>query len=169
MVRLAGVIRSRAPGQPVAVLSPRLADAFPLVLYSGARWALRAPHLWCLQALLPDATESAPRSDAERACVAPVGEDLARSQPALILVRRQVPDGPADLRFDYLRALLRDPDFRRQLERYELTDSVAGFDVYRRRRGPVPVAFCRFHTSARCCPGGLEGKDSLDFRLGHDV
>ena len=126
MLEVAGVVRSRAAGQPIAVLSPRLADAFPLVLYSGTRWASRLPNLWCIQSV-------AAESPVERWCVGSVGEDLERQRPALVLVRRWSPEGPADLRFDFVAPLRADPRFTREFGWYEPVESVADFVMYRRR------------------------------------
>jgi hypothetical protein len=126
MVSAARELRSRAPGMTVAVLSPRLADAFPLMVYARARWGLRLPHLWCLE---PEAQTAGVAAW----CAATVGEDLERSRPALLLIRRWEPDGPADLRYDFMARLRQDPRAARELERYEVVDSVGPFSVLDRR------------------------------------
>ncbi|MBA3495648.1 MAG: hypothetical protein H0T86_00905 [Gemmatimonadales bacterium] len=129
MLRAAAEVRALAAGRPIAVLSPRLADAFPLVLYSGTMWALRVPHLWCIQA-----RPGQVRSAAERWCVHAVGEDLARRQPPVVLLRRWSAAGPADLSFDFSRALREDKGFEHQFRSYGLTGTVSDFLVYRRIR-----------------------------------
>lgn len=125
MVATARLVRDEAAGRPIAVLSPRLADAFPLVPYSGATWALRLPNLWCI-------ASAAAEGPAERWCVRSVGEDLARSRPALVLVRRWSPAGPPDIGFDFMAPLRADSQVAAQLGSYERADSVADFVVYRR-------------------------------------
>lgn len=127
MFETAGRVRRLAVGQPIAVLSPRLADAFPLVLYSGTQWALRLPHLWCLRV-------SSARGSyrAEQWCARAVGEDLGRIHPSLVLVRRWSPHGPVDLAFDFMKKLEADAEFERQFNAYNLTDSTSGFLIYRR-------------------------------------
>jgi hypothetical protein len=132
MVEVAAAVRSRAALRPIAVLSPRLADAFPLVLYSGTTWGLRVPHLWCIQGV-------AAESPAERWCVGSVGEDLERLHPALVLVRRWSPGGPADLSFDFVAPLRADPRFEREFGWYEPVDTVADFVMYRRRVSAGPT------------------------------
>jgi len=132
MVETAAMIRSRAAGRPIAVLSPRLADAFPLVLYSGTTWGLRVPNLWCIQSV-------AAETPAERWCVGSVGEDLERQRPELVLVRRWSPEGPADLGFDFMAPLRADPRFEREFSWYEPVDTVADFEMYRRRLSAAPT------------------------------
>ena len=129
MLETAAFVRSRAAGAPVAVLSARLADAFPMVLYADALWPLRFPNLWFVQAY----SQRREKRDLEafaRWAGHTVAEDLERRRPALILVRR--PDAPGELDggLDYLAFLGHDPTFARAFGHYRRTADRGPYAVY---------------------------------------
>ncbi|HEU5040729.1 MAG TPA: hypothetical protein VFT84_07915 [Gemmatimonadales bacterium] len=122
-------LQSEAPGQPVGVLSGRLADAFPLMLYAGAEWPFRFPHLWFVSVYRGDGVGRRPAEGWTRRVVA---EDLARRRPALLLVREYRPDAPADVRDDLVAFLSRDSLFARAFGEYRRSDRLGDLTVYRR-------------------------------------
>jgi hypothetical protein len=130
----AAYVRARAPGQSVGVLSARLTDAFPLMLYSGSDWAFRFPHLWFVPVF--DTKQGRWELEAGAWCRRIVAEDLARRTPTLLLVREYQPDAPADIRNDYVKYLSQDPLFAVEFSKYDRVDDVGELAVYRRRGGP---------------------------------
>jgi hypothetical protein len=126
MIGAAAVVRERAEGKGVAVLSPRLADAFPLVLYAQARWTLRVPNLWCIAGPVA-------MTPTEKWCAASVGEDLERARPEVVLIRNWEPGGPRDLAFDFMAPVRADPRFAHELLRYRMVATLPQFTVWERR------------------------------------
>jgi hypothetical protein len=136
----AAYLRAQARGQPVGVLSARLADAFPLTLYAGTEWPLRFPHLWFVPVLEGRArgTGAGPQpADRELAAWATrvIAEDLVHRRPVLLLVRELRPDAPADLRNDYVRFLSEDPLFAAEFAKYQRVGTIGELTVFRRRGG----------------------------------
>jgi len=121
--RVAALVGSR-PGTRVAIVSARLADAYPVVLHNDYRFVLAFPHAW--MATLP------PGSRGIEALRRRYGQDLGRAKPEALVVRTGRPAGPGDLAIDYLAWLCADPAVRRALAQYELASRVEGFDLYRR-------------------------------------
>lgn len=109
----------------IAILSVRIADAYPMVVERRHDVVLSYPQLWAA-ALPPD-----------RAGTAQVrrryGEDLLRRPPAALIVRAPAPAdrGIGDIDVDYLAYLCRDEVARRALARYRLAERAGGFDLYR--------------------------------------
>lgn len=131
MLETVAFVRSRAAGRPVAVLSPRLADAFPMVLYADADWVLRFPNLWFAQVYArPGSAETSPFARWARWTV---GEDIDLHRPALVLVRR--PDAPGELDFgiDYLAFLRQDVTFAQAFRRYRKVGDQGPYAVYEPR------------------------------------
>ncbi len=132
MLETASFVRSHAAGAPVAVLSARLADAFPMVLYADADWALRFPNLWFAQVYGRLAAENDLPPFARWASRT-VGEDLERSRPGLVLVRRTDAPGELDAGVDYLAFLGRDATFAQAFSRYRKVGDQGPYGVYRPR------------------------------------
>jgi hypothetical protein len=121
--RVAGLIGGQ-PGTRVAIVSARLADAYPVVLDHDYRHVLAFPHAW--MATLPSAT---PEVGSLRRRY---GQDLDRYEPEALVVRARGSAGPGDFAVDYITWLCADPAVRRALASYDLTSQVEGFDLYRR-------------------------------------
>ncbi len=138
MVETAEFVSARAAGAQVAVLSSRLADAFPMMLYTRAHWALRFPNLWFAQ-VYGRRSEPGALPGSALWSVRTVAEDLERRRPALILVRRPEAGGGLDADLDYVRFLSQDVTFRCQFSRYRQTGNSGPFLVYQRQ----PVSSCR--------------------------
>jgi hypothetical protein len=132
-VTTAAYLRSTAPGQPVGVLSARMADAFPLIVYSGSDWPFRFQNLWFVPVFESGSGHSI---ETEAWCRRVVAEDLALRKPGVLLVREYRPDAPADLRSDYVAYLSRDTLFAAEFRNYERVDEVGELAVYRRRGTP---------------------------------
>ena len=121
--RVAMLIGGR-PGTPVAIVSARLADTYPVVLRHDYRSVLAFPHAW-MATLSPGAKgiESLRRR---------YGEDIEHGEPEALIVRARGAAAPGDFAVDYLTWLCADPVARRALASYRLTSQVEGFDLYRR-------------------------------------
>jgi hypothetical protein len=122
-------------GTTVAIHSSRLGDPFPLVLIRGLRMTGRFPHLWFLYPYDSSAVYQGrgvrPYADAmltpvERALRHDVAEDLARDQPALLLVRDPGTDRVV------LRYLCDDSLYRRAAGSYRLAASDTVMQLFRR-------------------------------------
>jgi hypothetical protein len=112
------------PGTRVAIVSARLADAYPVVLRRDYRYVLAFPHAW--MATLP------PEAPGIESLRRRYGQDLERARPEALVVRGRDSAGPGDFRVDYIAWLCADPAVRRALASYVLTSRVEGFDLYRR-------------------------------------
>ena len=121
------------PGSKVAVLSPRMADVYPLVTERGFELTGRWPHLWWL-ATSGKWEVGSGKSDSTR-LLRSVGEDLARERPEIIVARRAwpAPLGPQDLGFDVLPFLAQDSTVARELRNYDEVRRSPEFVVLRLR------------------------------------
>ena len=151
---VAAVRRHVPPGGSVYALSYSNEAGFPLVNYSGARWASRFPHLWILEAVYHDQLRAPgplryrPRDGmgpAERYLNDAVYLDLAEHRPDLLMVLRHARDGPANVhrRLNYVGYFSRDPRIEAVLQRYRQAGTVGEYVLYVRadsssRTGPRP-------------------------------
>jgi hypothetical protein len=128
-------------------LSYTIGSSFPLVNYSGVRWASRFPHLWILEAVYHDELyEPAPlryhtpeeMGPAERFLNEAVSQDLARHRPDVLLILRHARDVPQNSlrRLDYVGYFGRDPRIARELRQYRLAEDVGEYHLYVRARTP---------------------------------
>jgi hypothetical protein len=153
---LVRVVRARAAGEGVYVMSYHLRSAYPLINYSGARSASRFPHLWILAAEYgeelrrsePLAYHAVPEmSPSERYLNQAVLEDLREHRPKLLVVFRHARDLPVNglRRLDYVAYFGRDPRIARILQDYQLVAELGDYLVYQRvspgmaRSGPPPT------------------------------
>jgi hypothetical protein len=140
--QLIRMMREQGGRGGVYVMSDFLPDAFPLVNYSGARWACRFPSLWMLPGLYPDSEggdavrfhPSDRLEPAERYLNDSVVGDLCREPPALLIVDA-TPKKPrfGGRRFDYVAYFSRDPRFASLMRGYEPVAALGEFQIYRRR------------------------------------
>ena len=154
--QLLGLVRTRAQGAGVFVMSYHIESAYPLINYSGGRSASRFPHLWILAAEYLDALKSreplryrdqSEMSPSERYLNRAVLEDLGR-RPRLLLVFRNARDVPANgyRRLDYIAYFARNPAVDSILREYQLVARTGDYMVYERvppgarRMGPPPAA-----------------------------
>ena len=123
---LANVLKADAPGNTFAMLSVRLGDAYPLVLYHRFEYVLSVPSLWFAD--LEDGDGAA--SSLWRR----VAREIGARAPAVIVARAPDPAqaGPGDLDFDYVARLCATPGGPEALRDYGLATRVAGYAVYRR-------------------------------------
>jgi hypothetical protein len=140
---LAELVRERAHGEPVGVLSYHIESAFPLVSYVGVPLASRFPHLWLFpvsywdelhqEAPLPYRQPEAmgPR---ERYLFDSVREDLTSARPRVLLVLRPARDVPRNglRRLHYVQYFSRDPALAALFSEYQLVGSYGEHDVYER-------------------------------------
>jgi hypothetical protein len=155
MERLLPVVRARAVGEGVHVMSYNISSAYPLINYAGAHSASRFPQLWILAAAYMDQLKSsrplryrAPgeMSPSERYLNQAVFEDLRDQRPKLLVVLQHARDLPANgfRRLDYVAYFSRDPRIASMLDRYQLVADLGDFVVYERiadgmaRSGPSP-------------------------------
>jgi hypothetical protein len=157
LVPLSRLVREKASGQPILVMSHHIGSAFPLINYSGAMLGSRFHHFWILAADYLDRMKSAeplhyrapeemPAS--ERYLNAAVLADLERYRPRLLIVLRNARDLPRNgyRRFDYIRYFERDPGFAKIFRQYQALDIIGNYAVYERvlgsepRVGPPPTA-----------------------------
>jgi hypothetical protein len=154
---LASLVRARAAGGSIGVLSYRIDGAFPLVNYAGVRLASRFPHLWLFPASYLDSLEAGGalvynRPDQmqapERYLWDTVQEDLVEAQPRLLLVLRPARDDARNglRRLHYIQYFERDPELAKLFRRYELVADKGEYEVYEQvksgatRTGPAPSA-----------------------------
>jgi hypothetical protein len=155
MERLLPVVRARAAGKGVYVMSYNISSAYPLINYAGAHSASRFPQLWILAAAYMDQLRGsgplryrAPgaMSPSERYLSQSVLEDLQHRQPRLLVILQHARDLPVNglRRLDYVRYFSRDPRIAGILNRYQLVADLGDFKVYERiadgmaRSGPPP-------------------------------
>jgi len=150
LTRLLPVVREHAKGRPILVLSSNMASSFPLVTYSGAKWASRFPSAWILLAAYQDALSRPeplvyrppPRREGlERYLTEAMAAELQREPPELILVLRSGPDRQefGVRRLDYLRYFRMDERFDRVFREYSLLGDIGQYQIYRRGPSDVPV------------------------------
>lgn len=145
------LVREVGSGGHVAVFSTNIASSFPLVLESGARWALRHPNLWPLVAFYDDQVrgealvhtrEWALRPPLERQFSQELVDDLDRTKPALLVVLRSdaaVRGWGGARRFDYLGYFSATPGFAtRIMPEYRAGGAIGLYDLYWRKPGPPP-------------------------------
>jgi hypothetical protein len=153
---LSSVVRARAAGEYVFVMSYHLRSAYPLINYSGTRSASRLPHLWILaSAYLSELERDGPleyrdvrrMSPSERYLNQSVLEDLSEHRPKLLVVFRHARDLPVNglRRLDYVAYFARDPRIARIFQGYQLVAELGDYLVYERaqpglaRAGPAPT------------------------------
>jgi len=150
-------VRTRARGEPVAMLSYQMASAFPLVNYAGVHLASRFACLWILPASYWDALtgegpivyrQPSEMGAPERLLNQAVGEDLLAARPRLLLVLRPFPDRPpyGFRRLNYVAYFGRDPRLSAFFAGYQWVSTEGAFDLFQRvgpdaaRTGPPPSA-----------------------------
>jgi hypothetical protein len=153
---LVDIVRERATGSGVFVMSYHLRSAYPLLNYGGAQSASRFPHLWILAAeYQSELADSAPlryrapgeMGPAERYLNQAVLDDFRARRPELLIVFRNARDIPANglRRLDYLAYFGRNPTMAQQLRQYQLVAELGDYRVYQRlapgarRVGPPPA------------------------------
>lgn len=153
---LVSLVRARAAGGSIGVLSYHIDDAFPLVNYAGVRLASRFPHLWLFPVSYQDSLEAGGAlvynppermQPSERYMWDAVREDLLKARPRLLLILRPARDVARNglRRLHYVRYFGRDPELANLFRRYELVAEEGEYDVYEwagggKRTGPAPSA-----------------------------
>jgi hypothetical protein len=141
--KLIPLVRERAAGTSIMVLSWSSSSAFPLVPSTGTTSALRFLCLWILAGLYRDQVRgSAPMryrsidemGALERYLNQSVVEDLERRRPRLLLVLTPGPDRPkwGLRRLDYLAYFGQTPEFVRSFERYRYVQPVGQYWLFER-------------------------------------
>ncbi len=155
MERLLPVVRDRAAGEGVYVMSYNISSAYPLINYAGAHSASRFAQLWILASAYMDQLKgSSPlryrapgeMSASERYLNQSVFEDLRDRRPKLLVVLQHARDLPANgfRRLDYIAYFSRDPRIASIFEDYQQVADVGDFVVFERiaqgtaRTGPPP-------------------------------
>ncbi len=143
---VAAVRRHTSPNGSLYVLSYTIGSSFPLVNYTGVRWASRFPHLWIIEAAYHDQLNGPQplhyhtrdqMGPAERYLNDAVAEDLARYRPDLLMVLRNARDvqGNALRRLDYVGYFSRDRRIAAELRHYRLVEEVGQYWLYLRAAG----------------------------------
>jgi hypothetical protein len=138
---VAAVWRHTPRGGSLYVLSYTIGSSFPLVNYSGVRWASRFPHLWIIEAVYQDQLHApgplrfhppAEMDRAERYLNDAVYEDLTRNRPDVLMVLKHARDtvGNSLRRVDYLAYFGRDPRIAEALKPYRLAEEVGQYLLY---------------------------------------
>ena len=144
---LADLVRQRASGRPIMVLSWAMGSAWPLTYATGAEWSMRFPSLWMVWVLYADQfaapghiqyhsrANELPQETFLRDAVA---SDMERFEPRLLIVFSAAPDKPESglSRLDYLTYFARDPRFARQLRYYRYLNTIGVHEVYERVARP---------------------------------
>ena len=155
LLDLAAVVRARAAGRSVGVLSYTIDSAFPLVNDANVSLALRFPALWPLVASYWDSLKSGgalryhsvgEMPPFERFFFNAVRDDLIAAQPKLLVMLRPARDAPMNglRRLHYVQYFGQDPELAAFLARYELVAQKGEYLLYERREdkvgsgGPAP-------------------------------
>ena len=145
---MAGLRRHAPAGGSLYMLSYTIEAGFPLVNYSGVRWASRLPCLWIIEAVYQDQLRAASplrfhRRDqmgpAERYLNDAVYEDLTRHRPDVLMVLRHARDIPENAHpTGGLPRLFRagSADRAEVLSRYRLAEEVDQYLLYVRAASP---------------------------------
>jgi len=156
MEQLVPVVRTRARGEGVYVMSYNISSAYPLLNYAGARSASRFAQLWILASAYMDQLKGtqplryhtpSEMSPSERFLNRAVLEDLQDQRPKLLIVLQHARDLPINgfRRLDYVAYFGRDPRIKRIFEDYQLVTELEGYVVYERvtagaqRTAPPPT------------------------------
>jgi hypothetical protein len=129
------VVQQHAGGRYIMVLSTDVGRAFPLVNYSGSRWASRYNSLWLLPGLYADAgsdssgivryRDRAAMSAMERHFSDAIIADIVTHRPTLLIVdRNRDMQGFRGRRFDFIDYFSIDPRFRQLLHNYDSLTTV---------------------------------------------
>jgi hypothetical protein len=113
-----------APGTRVAMLSPRLADTYPMLLESRLEHVLSSPHLWFASVTVDTAAAS-------RLWRRTRG-DIAEKRPRYVILRAptEAERRSGDLPTGYLDRLCTDDGSRDDLQHYGLSRRSDGYEVY---------------------------------------
>jgi hypothetical protein len=144
---VAAVHRHTPPEGSLYILSYTIESSFPLVNYSGVRWASRFPHLWIVEAAYQDQLYAPSplrfhlreqMGPAERYLNDAVYEDLTRYRPDVLLVLRHARDvrENAIRRVDYVGYFDRDARIAGVLRQYRLAEEVGQYLLYVRAASP---------------------------------
>lgn len=134
-------VERHAAGGSIAILSPNVWPAFPLVNAAGVRWSSRFPTLWTLpgahrQRAEGEADDPALLDEIERFTRAAVVADFTADPPDLVIVDNRARKSYfGDVPFDFLAFFLADPRFMEIWSDYEWVGDELGGDyrLYRRR------------------------------------
>jgi hypothetical protein len=140
---LVRLVRARAVGENVYVMSYHIRSAYPLINYSGARSASRFPQLWILAAEYLEALKSSrplryhekgEMSPSERYLNQAVLDDLREHRPKLLLVLQHARDLPVNglRRLDYVAYFGRDPGIAQIFRNYHLIADLGDYRLYER-------------------------------------
>jgi hypothetical protein len=154
--QLVPLLRERAGGQPVFVISPNMASGFPLTNYAGTTWPSRLSNMWPAAVAYDRATkqsglvqfnEPGAMGPIERFGLETTVRDFLTSRPAMVLSLIAVDQpGWGMQRLNLLRWLQRDPDFSAAWLAYDSLGRVGNYTVWARRgtagdiSRPLPVA-----------------------------
>jgi len=145
---LMAALRRHAPaGGSLYMLSYTIESGFPLVNYSGVRWASRLPCLWIIEAAYQDQLHAPSplrfhrreqMGSAERYLNDAVREDLTRYRPDVLMVLRHARDTPENAirRVDYVAYFERDARIADVLHQYRLAERVGEYLLYARATSP---------------------------------
>jgi hypothetical protein len=144
---VAALRRHEPPGGSLYILSYTIGSGFPLVNYSGVRWASRLPCLWIIEAVYQDQVYAASplrfhrreeMGPAERYLNDAVYEDLTRHRPDVLMVLRHARDTQENAirRVDYVAYFGRDARIAEVLRQYRLVEKVGQYLVYVRAASP---------------------------------
>jgi hypothetical protein len=141
------IVKERAAGRPVFVISPNMASGFPLTNYTGTSWPSRLSNMWPAVVAYDSATEA--RSPVqfheldgmdpiERLGLETSVHDFIHSRPVLVLSLISVDQpGWGMQRLDLLRWLQRDPEFRAAWLAYDSVARVGNYVVWVRHDDPA--------------------------------
>ena len=148
--QLIPLVKARAAGRPVFILSPNMASGFPLTNYAGSEWPSRFSHMWLAVVAYDSATKAAgpvryrPPENmgvAERFGLRTTVADFLRSRSPLVLSLIAVDQpGWGMQRLDMIRFLERDTAFRAAWQAYDSLGQVGNYTVWGRRGDAVAAA-----------------------------
>jgi hypothetical protein len=112
---------------------------FPITVYAGVAWASRFPALWLLPAIVNAEDSAAPGGHSEALAEIDRFEtealiaDLSAHPPDIVFVdARPLKPWYRKPGFDFIAHFSADPRFASLWARYQLIDTVGGFEIYSR-------------------------------------
>jgi hypothetical protein len=137
------LLRERAGGQPVFVISPNMASGFPLTNYAGTVWPSRLSNMWPAAVAYDSAMKGldsirfrvpSAMTPIERFALETTVDDFLTSRPVMVLALIAVDRPGWDMqRLNMLAFLKRDPRFAERWSSYDSAGRVGNYAVFRRR------------------------------------
>jgi hypothetical protein len=142
LAQLIPIVKDRALGRAVFVISPNMASGFPLTNYAGSEWRQQLPHMWPVVVAYDSAIKgqdsihfrnSDVMNPIERIALRLTVQDFVSSRPVMVLASIPVDRPGWDMqRLNLLAFLKRDAQFSQVWAGYDSMGRVGNYSVFRR-------------------------------------